>query len=110
MKYLVIGVLALCWTNLAWAQGGAAKFKQLEEILPTPTEVRLASGAPGPAYWQQRADYRINVELDDEKQIAEIKVSPIHQPRGAYHYLRIVSGYSLLRADLKTSIRNPVEI
>ena len=34
--------------------------------LPTPTERRLASGAPGPAYWQQRADYAIEVELDAE--------------------------------------------
>ncbi len=43
-------------------------FRQLEEILPTPDEVRLGSGHPGPKYWQQRADYRIEVELDDRKQ------------------------------------------
>lgn len=41
------------------------KFRQLEEILPTPNDFRTASGAPGPRYWQQRADYVINVELDD---------------------------------------------
>ncbi len=44
------------------------KFKQLEEILPTPNEQRAASGAPGRAYWQQRADYNISVELDDSNQ------------------------------------------
>ena len=43
-------------------------FRQLEELLPTPTEVRLASGAPGPQYWQQRADYTIEVALDDAQQ------------------------------------------
>lgn len=43
-------------------------FRQLEEILPTPNPQRAASGAPGPAYWQQQADYVIDVELDDEKQ------------------------------------------
>ncbi|MEO1334541.1 MAG: aminopeptidase, partial [Myxococcota bacterium] len=43
-------------------------FRQLEEILPTPDERRLASGRPGPRYWQQRADYRIDVELDDRRQ------------------------------------------
>ncbi len=42
------------------------KFRQLEEILPTPTAYRTASGAPGVDYWQQRADYVIAVELDDE--------------------------------------------
>lgn len=44
------------------------KFRQLEEILPTPNEARTASGAPGQGYWQQRADHDISVELDDEKQ------------------------------------------
>ncbi|MBI2687273.1 MAG: M1 family metallopeptidase [Acidobacteria bacterium] len=44
------------------------KFRQLEEILPTPNEYRTASGAPGHKYWQQRADYDIDVELDDVNQ------------------------------------------
>ncbi len=44
------------------------KFRQLEEVLPTPTAVRTASGAPGRDYWQQRADYVIDVTLDDENQ------------------------------------------
>jgi len=43
-------------------------FRQLDEVLPTPDEKRLASGAPGPGYWQQRADYDIGVELDTEGQ------------------------------------------
>jgi len=45
------------------------RFRQLEEILPTPNAYRTASGAPGHAYWQQRADYEIDVELDDENQL-----------------------------------------
>lgn len=44
------------------------KFRQLEEILPTPTGYRTASGAPGHQYWQQKADYAIDVELDDANQ------------------------------------------
>ena len=39
-------------------------FRQLDEVLPTPTETRLASGAPGPEYWQQKVDYDIQVTLD----------------------------------------------
>jgi len=43
------------------------KFRQLEEMLPTPTTIRTASGAPGAAYWQQRADYRIRATLDESR-------------------------------------------
>ncbi len=43
------------------------KFEQLGTILPTPNEYRTASGAPGPKYWQQRADYVIKAELDEKK-------------------------------------------
>ena len=42
-------------------------FKQLDDLLPTPDEQRRASGAPGPGYWQQQADYVIDVELDEAK-------------------------------------------
>jgi hypothetical protein len=41
------------------------KFRQLDELLPTPTTIRTASGAPGHAYWQQRADYTIRATLDE---------------------------------------------
>ena len=47
---------------------GTDKFAQLETMLPTPNSYRTASGAPGPDYWQQRADYDIKVTLDDAKQ------------------------------------------
>lgn len=62
-------LLALCLlTVAATAQVREDKFKQLYEELPTPNAYRNAAGAPGHAYWQQRADYAINVEVDDEKQ------------------------------------------
>jgi hypothetical protein len=48
-----------------------SKFKQLYEKLPTPNVYRTASGAPGHEYYQQKADYQINVELDEEKNILE---------------------------------------
>ncbi len=44
------------------------KFRQLEEVLPTPNTYRTGSGAPGHDYWQQRADHTINVEVDEETQ------------------------------------------
>ncbi|HEX8653571.1 MAG TPA: M1 family metallopeptidase [Pyrinomonadaceae bacterium] len=44
------------------------KFRQLDEVLPTPNIYRTASGAPGSRYWQQRVDYVIDVEVDDANQ------------------------------------------
>src|SRR6478609_8771470 len=44
------------------------KFEQLDQMLPTPNSYRSSSGAPGADYWQQRADYVIQVELNDENQ------------------------------------------
>lgn len=44
------------------------KFRQLKQELATPNVYRTAAGAPGHEYYQQRADYRIQVTLDDEKQ------------------------------------------
>lgn len=44
------------------------RFYQIDEWLPTPNDQRTASGAPGPEYWQQRADYKISVALDDANQ------------------------------------------
>ena len=43
-------------------------FRQLDVDLPTPNVYRTASGAPGTQYWQQRADHRIQVTLNEENQ------------------------------------------
>lgn len=45
------------------------KFEQLDQQLPTPNSYRTASGAPGINYWQQRADYEIDVELNEDSQL-----------------------------------------
>jgi Peptidase family M1 domain len=42
--------------------GDSSPFRRLP--LPPPSAVRSASGAPGPGYWQQRADYVIRATLD----------------------------------------------
>jgi len=71
-RFLIAGVvLTVAGLRPAMAQttnSGTDKFAQLETLLPTPNSYRTASGAPGPDYWQQRADYDIKVTLDDSKQ------------------------------------------
>ncbi len=42
------------------------KFRQLDEVLPTPNVYRNAAGEPGENYWQQKVDYKIKATLDEE--------------------------------------------
>ena len=72
-KKINIIILFLFLTPYICAQNNLnnSKFKQLYEELPTPNVYRTASGAPGHEYYQQKADYQINVELDEEKNILE---------------------------------------
>jgi hypothetical protein len=68
-KKYVIALVALFSFGAIIAQNtNESKFKQLGQELPTPNVYRTASGAPGPQYYQQKADYNISVELDDENQ------------------------------------------
>jgi Peptidase family M1 domain len=73
-KLLMLGfsVMVLVATSIAQdirnnpSSNHGNKFEQLGTILPTPNEYRTASGAPGPKYWQQRADYDIKATLDEK--------------------------------------------
>ncbi len=68
-----IVLLLLCIVTVAKAQdirnnpasNHGNKFEQLGTILQSPNEYRTASGAPGPRYWQQRADYDITCTLNE---------------------------------------------
>ena len=65
------------------------KFKQLGPELATPNEQRTASGAPGNAYWQQRADYVMNITIDDATQtlFGEETITYYNQSPDALTYL-----------------------
>lgn len=72
---LKISAIAISCSALVFAQNiqnnpgsnHGNKFEQLGTILPTPNSYRAASGAPGHAYWQNRADYDISAYLDEDK-------------------------------------------
>ncbi|NBO74414.1 MAG: aminopeptidase, partial [Gammaproteobacteria bacterium] len=84
------GVLALTLALALTANSGQAKgmpgdpdklFAQLDTLLPTPGVTRAASGAPGAQYWQQRADYRIRVSLDEKRHRLTAKQSITYMNR-----------------------------
>jgi hypothetical protein len=77
------------------------KFRQLDELLPTPTDTRTASGAPGHAYWQQRADYKIRAQLDEAKRAVtgSETVTYHNNSPDTLNYLWVQLDQNMFRAD-----------
>lgn len=65
---IILSILT-AYFGLAQENTNNSKFKQLYEELPTPNVYRTASGAPGHEYYQQKADYIINVQLDENNHV-----------------------------------------
>lgn len=55
--------------GITQAQEWGKKFEQLGQELPTPNSYRNGAGAPGTNYWQQQADYVINVSIDEKTHV-----------------------------------------
>jgi len=68
MKKTLTLTLLFCSLVAFGQRNWNGKFEQMDNMLPTPNQYRTGSGEPGPDYWQQKADYKIKVELDDENQ------------------------------------------
>ena len=76
MKHALMMVLIAASLGVASAQplrnpgsNHGNRFEQLDYLMQDPNEYRTASGAPGPKYWQQRADYEINVDINEQDNI-----------------------------------------
>jgi len=68
MKHLLIFFLcSVSFTLIGQDNTNTNKFRQLDDELPTPNTYRSASGAPGHEYWQQEADYKMKIKIDDVK-------------------------------------------
>ncbi|MBD0376823.1 MAG: M1 family peptidase, partial [Flavisolibacter sp.] len=66
MKKILLLLVAHCFLVIGYAQ---STFNQHEAFDPnfypqSGNEFRSAGGEPGPRYWQNRADYKINATLD----------------------------------------------
>ncbi len=68
-KLTTVLTLLLISVVMVYAQEWGQKFEQLGTMAPTPNSYRSASGAPGSKYWQQKADYVIDVSVNDETQV-----------------------------------------
>jgi Peptidase family M1 domain len=84
------------------------KFRQIEELIPTPNDQRTASGAPGKDYWQQRADYSMKITIDDatQKLYGNETITYYNQSPDALTYLWLQLDQNMFE---KTSDRAAVE-
>lgn len=65
------------------------KFRQMYDLLATPNSFRTASGAPGHEYYQNTADYQMDIVLDDNTQRinGKAKITYTNNSPNALEYL-----------------------
>ncbi|HJR99602.1 MAG TPA: M1 family metallopeptidase [Flavobacterium sp.] len=82
------------------------KFRQMYDLMATPNMFRTASGAPGPAYYQQQADYKMNIELDDKnkKLYGSETVTYYNNAPEPLEYLWVQLDQNIRAADSKTPL------
>lgn len=102
---LTVAFLSLCF--YATAQNVQTdKFKQLSDEWATPNVYRAASGAPGHRYYQQRADYDMNIRIDDETQklYGEATITYYNNSPDALEYLWLQLDQNLFAKGSMTAL------
>ncbi|WP_444894023.1 M1 family metallopeptidase [Microbulbifer sp. TRSA001] len=121
MNIKLLGRLTVAWLAMSGTSGSFAadplnvtgdKFRQLEELLPTPNSYRTASGAPGHAYWQQQADYDIKVSLDDDKQLitASETITYTNNSPDTLRYLWVQLDQNRFKPNSSGNLATPVDM
>ena len=84
------------------------KFRQLNQELATPNQYRSATGAPGHAYYQQQANYVIDLVLDDNNQKITGKetITYINNSPDNLEYLWLQLDQNIRAKDSKSPLRN----
>ncbi len=84
------------------------KFKQMYEEYATPNSYRSASGAPGPNYYQQQADYKMDITLDDKnaKIYGEETITYFNNSPDDLEYLWVQLDQNVRTKDSKAPLRN----
>ena len=118
IKYYFSSLLLIASFSI-WAQedteapreGGhtnQSKFRQMYQEFATPNSYRSASGAPGPNYYQQQADYEMDIVLDDEKAriYGEETITYFNNSPDKLEYLWVQLDQNRRAKDSKSPLRN----
>ncbi len=82
------------------------KFRQMYNEFATPNMYRTASGAPGPEYYQQQADYKMDIELDDKnkKLYGTETITYTNNAKESLEYLWIQLDQNMMAKTSKTPL------
>ena len=88
------------------------KFRQMGTEFNTPNAYRTASGAPGQLYWQQQANYKISIELDDQNQkiSGEETIEYINNSPDVLTYLWVQLDQNMRQKESLTLAITPLQI
>ena len=119
IKYVLSAVLFVCGAVVFAQQEeqskerepghtNQSKFRQLYQEFATPNTYRSASGAPGPDYYQQQADYKMDIRLDDENAriYGEETITYHNNSPDELEYLWVQLDQNVRAKDSKSPLRN----
>lgn len=83
-----------------------SKFRQMYNEFATPNMYRTASGAPGPEYYQQQADYKMDIEIDDKnaKLYGTETITYTNNAKESLEYLWLQLDQNILAKTSKTPL------
>lgn len=107
MKQISLALVSIC---IALAGFGQSKYDHREAFHPFfypnfGTEYRSASGEPGPKYWQNKADYKIDATLDpaDHSVKGTVALNYINNSPDALRFLWLQLDQNIYRKDSRAS-------
>jgi len=86
------------------------KFRQLYQYFATPNQYRTGAGAPGEAYYQNQADYKMDIVLDDKntRLDGEAEVTYYNNSPDELEYLWVQLDQNVRKKDAPALERNPI--
>ncbi|MEA3462373.1 MAG: M1 family metallopeptidase [Bacteroidota bacterium] len=116
--YIYILAAALIVSNLSAQEAekvfypSGNQFRQMGSEFNTPNAYRTASGAPGQLYWQQQANYRISIELDDanQKVSGEEHIEYINNSPDVLTYLWVQLDQNMRQKESLTKAVTPLQV
>lgn len=109
---LLIAVMAVSLLAQEKLDPSKNPFRQMGTEFATPNAYRTGSGAPGQLYWQQQANYKISIELDDEKQQirGEEQIEYINNSPDRLNYLWVQLDQNVRQQESLSKLSMPVSL